>query len=229
MDGPTFLDDLRNDHETPLSRLGSSKSIYALTGGEMDGDVLRSEITSELRALADVARGWTDEAEANAVTDLFGDVAAVATEHAEVLDAGGDAGGGAGGAGGAAGGGSSEDATAAADPDRSALTGSLSGHDGDVARAGALAGGLLVFGKLSEQLVGFFVGDADRKGADQFREFRSDVETLRDDAADSLESLCDDDEEWRTARTAADDVVETTYDWYVKTLESMGVEPKNVC
>jgi hypothetical protein len=208
MDGNTFLDDLRSEHETPLSRLGSSKSVYALTGGEMDGDVVKAEIASELQAVADVARTWTEEAEHDVARELFGDVASFATDHADSLAAGD---------------------VAEADTDESAIAGSLADPGSDVGRAGAIAGGFLVFGKLSEQLVGFFVGDADRKGADQFREFRSEVESLRDDAAASLETLCADEDDWGAAESAAAETIESAYDWYVQTLEGMGVKPKNVC
>lgn len=221
MDGQSFLDDLRSDHETALSRLGSSKSVYALTGGEMDGDVLQSELTSELRAIAETTRTWADGAGTTEAADLFGDVAAFATDHAEGMEsAAGEAKGGSGAA---------TEGTEAADRDRSALAGSLADPEDDVARAGALAGGLLVLGKLSEQLVGFFVGDADPRTADEFRDFRSEVESLRDEAATSLETLCTDDDDREAARNAADATIEAAYDWYVETLEAMGVKPKNVC
>lgn len=207
MDGQSFLDDLRSDHETALSRLGSSKSVYALTGGEMDGETVESATAREIAALESVVNPWADEATGDAA-DLFESVLSFAANRVESLD-GSDAG--------------------EADPGDTVVAAGLQNHEGTIARVGALAGGLLVLGKLSEQLVGFFVGDADRAGAEEFREFRSDVEGLRDDAAELLESLCDGDDDWETARTAADDVVDAAYDWYVETLESMGVKPKNVC
>lgn len=199
MDGQSFLDGVRDDHETALSRLGSSKAVYALTGGEMNGETVKAATARETAALADVLTDWTGDADGDAAT-LFEDVAAFASEHAD------------GGAG-----------------DSVAVANGLRGHDGDVARVGALAGGLLVLGKLSEQLVGFFIGDADRKAADSFREFRSEVESHRDDAADLLSTLCADDDDLALAKSAADDAVEAAYDWYVETLEGMGVKPKNVC
>jgi hypothetical protein len=86
-----------------------------------------------------------------------------------------------------------------------------------------------VTGKTVEQMVGFFVGDADPTTANTFRELRGDVETQRDDAAELLADTCTDDDEWDRASEAADAVVEVAYDDYVETLEGMGVKPKNVC
>lgn len=214
MDGPTFLDDLRDDHETPLSRLGSSKSVYALTGGEMDGDRVKTATANELAALASVLESWAesdDEVEVDGgAADLFAAVASFAKEQAD--DVAGDT-------------------KPDSDPEGTAIAAGLQNlADTDaVARTGALAGGLLALGKLTEQLVGFFVGDADRKGADEFRSLRSAVEGHRDDTATTLEQLCDGDEDWETAASAASEAIESSYDWYVETLEGMGVKPKNVC
>jgi hypothetical protein len=79
------------------------------------------------------------------------------------------------------------------------------------------------------QAVGFFVGDADPTTADRFRSVRSDLADARDDVAAALEAVCETDDDWDRARSAATAVVEAAYDDYVATLESMGVEPKNVC
>lgn len=213
MDGQTFLDDLRDDHETPLSRLGSSKSVYALTGGEMDGDAVKRATAAEMASLASLLDSWAADAGSagdDDATDLFERIASFANERAETL-------------------GDDESAAAAGtETAGTAIAAGLEGAEGTVARVGALAGGLLTLGKLSEQLVGFFVGDADRAGAETFREFRGEVESFRDEAAELLAVHCS-EADWEGARTAASDAIESAYDWYVETLESMGVKPKNVC
>lgn len=208
MNGQAFLDELRDGHETELSRLGSSKAVYALTEGEMEGDAVRAATARELQAIAPVIEEWAEATDGDAES-LFADVAAFAADTAHTLEEGttvpeGEEGG---------------QITAAA----------LSLCDDDVPRTAGLVAALLVLGTLSGQLVGFFVGDADRAGADEFRKIRDQIQTHRVEAAAHLETTCSDESDWAAAQDAAGAVVETAYDRYVDTLEGMGVEPKNVC
>ncbi len=129
MNGDDLASELRDDNETEFSRLGSSKAMYALTGGEMDGELGRYLVVSEY----------------------------------------------------------------------------------------------------ASQMVGFFVGDADPMAANDFRDLRSELDAEHDRVVDTLDSACTTDDEWATARDAAEAVVEVAYDDYVETLESMGIKPKNVC
>jgi len=205
MDADTFLDDLRAAHRTELSRLGSSKAVYALTGGEMAGDAVRTGTARELHALAPVLNEWAEQA-GGETADLFAAGAEFAATYADNFD--------------------SEvgtpesvtpvvaDSLAAADPGN---------------RTAAMAAAFLVLEEIAGQLVGFFVGDADRKSADEFREFRAELGDYRDDAADLLADSLEDEADWETAAGVGEAVIEGAYDWYVETLESMGVEPKNVC
>jgi hypothetical protein len=78
-------------------------------------------------------------------------------------------------------------------------------------------------------MVGFFVGDADPRAANDFREFRSEIDAEHERVLDTLDSVCATDDEWAAARDAAEAVIEAAYDDYVETLESMGTKPKNVC
>lgn len=208
MDGQTFLDDLRDEHETELSRLGSSKAVYALTGGEMEGEAVRAGTARELSAVAPVLEEWAEAADGDTET-LYSDVAAFVADTATTVDG------------------------EAATPEGADVThitaDALSALDDEPARLAGVAAALLVLGKLSEQLVGYFVGDADRAGAQEFREIRDQLQASRDDAAAHLETTCTDDADWTAARDAAAGVVDGAYDWYVETLEAMGVEPKNVC
>ncbi len=208
MDGQTFLDDLRDEHETELSRLGSSKAVYALTGGEMDGEAVREGTARELHTVASVLEEWAEAADGDVAT-LFSEVATFTADTANTLD------------------------EASAPPQDTEVTNitaeALEGLDEEPARIAGLAAALLVVGKLSEQLVGYFVGDADRAGAQEFREIRDQLQTSRDDAAEQLETRVSHGAESTAAHEAASDVVESAYDWYVETLEAMGVEPKNVC
>jgi Asp-tRNA(Asn)/Glu-tRNA(Gln) amidotransferase C subunit len=206
MNGQAFLDALRDDHETALSRLGSSKSLYALTGGEMDAAHVTRAAADEATIAARTFDAWAQDEDTEAAADLFADVAETSRAHAERVE-----------------------------PDDYEPVDSLRVYahcdsvEGTVERLAALAAARLVTGKTVEQMVGFFVGDADPTTANTFRDLRGDVETQRDDAAELLADTCTDDDEWDRAREAADAVVEVAYDDYVDTLEGMGVKPKNVC
>lgn len=208
MDGQTFLDELRDEHETELSRLGSSKGVYALTDGEMDGDAVRAGIARELHAVAPVLERWAEAADDDAA-DCYADVAASLADWADELG--------------------EEAAVPEGEEFTHVTAGSLAVPEDEGERAAALTAALLVLAKLSEQLVGFFVGDADRQGAATFRNLRDDLRTHRDDAAFLLDTLVPAEADWAEPHEVAAGVVEGAYDWYVGTLEAMGVQPKNVC
>ena len=48
------------DYETELSRLGSSKAIYALTGGEMEPDAVEAALAGDFAAAATTFEAWPD-------------------------------------------------------------------------------------------------------------------------------------------------------------------------
>ncbi|MBP1988331.1 transcription antitermination protein [Halolamina salifodinae] len=207
MDADSFRDDLRAAHQTELSRLGSSKAVYALTGGEMEGDAVRTGTARELHALAPVLNEWAEDAQGEHA-DLFDAAADFAATYADNFDSEAASG----------------DDTAATD----VVADSLAPVD-PADRQAAMTAAFLVLEEIAGQLVGFFVGDADRKSADEFREFRAELGDYRDDAAELLADHAEDEADWEAARAAGADVVAGAYDWYVDTLEAMGVEPKNVC
>ena len=203
MNADEFTDTLRDDHETPLSRLGSSKSLYALTGGEMDGASVRAAAAGEATVTADVLDDWADDATGEPAT-LYADIAADAESHVDAADT---------------------DPTDRAFPEYDRLADAETPAE----RLGGLLAALLLAETRASQMVGFFVGDADPTTASTFRDVRSDYESNRERVGDRLETVCDAEADWDAARETADDVLETTYDDYVETLESMGVKPKNVC
>jgi hypothetical protein len=200
MNAQEFTEAVRDAHETPLSRLGSSKWVYALTGGEMEGDAVEAAWATEASAARETFEAWADSEANETAADAFAGVAAFVAAH------GGD--------------GESEPS-----PAYEAL-GSL---DGTAARAGGFLAWTLVAEKTLAQMVGFFVGDADPSTANTFRERKSEVQERQETARSVLNEVCTDDDAWADARTGADDVVEAAYADYVETLESMGIKPKNVC
>ncbi|WP_042665351.1 hypothetical protein [Haloferax sp. ATB1] len=196
-----LLDTLRDDHETPLSRLGSSKALYAVTGGEMDGDAVRTAAASEAAAAADLFDWWADDEPNDEAAALFSDLADTAREHADAVDAESDG----------------------SKPNVYDVLAEFETTDGRL--GGALARALVSL-KTVEQMVGFFVGDADPMAANDFRTLKSDLNDQLDTLEAAIDDLVEDD---AVAREAADAVVEAAYDEYVETLEGMGVKPKNVC
>lgn len=198
MDTDEFTDALRDAHETPLSRLGSSKSLYALTGGEMAGEAVRAAIAREATLAAEAYADLASETSGEQAT--FETLADRAAAQAEAVG--------------------TEPADRAF-PDVEALGEPAT----DAGRLGAALARQLLADTRVGQAVGFFVGDADPAGADEFRSLREAVETDRDRVAERLATVDD----RATAREAADAVIEAAYDDYVESLESMGVEPKNVC
>ncbi|MFW5935181.1 MAG: transcription antitermination protein [Halolamina sp.] len=206
MNADTFRDDLRAARDTELSRLSSSKAVYALTGGEMDGDAVRAGTARELAALEPIFDDWADGGDGDAAA-LFADATEFAAGYA----------------------GSFDGAVAAGGADRHVVADALAGREGELERLAAAAAAFLVLDELAGQLVGFFVGDADRKSADEFRTFRTELAEYGDEAADLLAARCESEADEEAARDAGAAVVDGAYDWYVETLESMGVEPKNVC
>jgi hypothetical protein len=206
MTGTELVTTLRDDHETPFSRLGSSKALYALTGGEMNGETVRAAAADDANALADTLSAWADDEQNDAAATLFEDVADEASDRAASV--------------------APSDYERGEDPDLSA---ELADLDETAARLGGLLARFLVSSKHVEQMVGFYIGDADPKAADDFRGLRSDLEATRERIVEALDETCESDADWDAARDAADAVVEAAYDDYVETLESMGVKPKNVC
>ena len=205
MTDATLRDAIEDDYETELSRLGSSKALYALTGGEMETDAVLAALAAWSSTAADVFDGWTDDAHG----DVFERAASTARDHADRVAEAAD--------------GAPAD-SAPADAEADQVVDVLEVQDEPAARLGALLAWTMVTDRTLAQAVGFFVGNADTTAADLFRGLRSDVDALREDAIEGLENADRD-----VAHTAGEEVVEAAYDQYVKRLEGMGVKVKPVC
>jgi hypothetical protein len=89
MDGTTLVDTLTDDLETQLSRLGSSKWLYALTDGDMTGEAVRAAAAADAAAAAETFASWdADPFDALATSaadrrDAVDADAAAATRHAD--------------------------------------------------------------------------------------------------------------------------------------------------
>ena len=200
MTAEDLIDAVTDDQQTELSRLGSSKTLYADTRGEMEPDAIHAAAAARDSAAAATFEAWVDDAD-DAVAELFADAASEAGDRV------GD--------------------TEPADREFS-MHDTLDGLTGTAERLGGLVGWTLVDKKVKEQLTGFFTGQADPQTASTYRSAGGEVADLREAAADRLDSTCDGDD-WAAAEDAAIDVVAAAYDDYVETLEELGVNPKDVC
>jgi len=207
MDTDAFLDAVKDAQKTELSRLGSSKSLYADTEGAMETDAVLRAVADLLSHAEATVEGWADGSE-GAAGDLFASVAATLGEtYGTVAGELGDHEHG----------------------ETPALVASLDGFTDTPARAGALVGYLLVAEKKVGQAVGFFVGQAAPGAADTFRGVREALNDAVDEAVAALGDVCADEDDWTIAEDAAVETVGAAYDDYFETLESLGVNPKPVC
>ncbi|WP_440988641.1 rubrerythrin family protein [Haloarchaeobius baliensis] len=204
MDTAAFVEAVEDGNRTELSRLGSSKSLYALTGGEMDADHIYAVVAALAGAQADRFETWADEADGELADALS---AAAETERDRASEAAGET-------------------------DESVEGGLFDGLDdcdGAVERAGGFVAATIVTKKLQEQLVGFFVGQADPTTAQTFRSYGDELGERREAALAALEAVCADESDREVAVEAAGGVITAAYEVYVDRLEAMGVNPKPVC
>lgn len=203
-----FADRIREDNRTALSRLGSSKALYADTGGDIERDaVLRATAQAE-RAAWETYESWS-EAEDGEAAEAFADTAAEEEAHyrtvADLLG---------------------EEVEVNEVP---AIQRFLREREDTVARAGGFLGRTLAAETSKDQLVGFFVGQADPSTTSEIREMNADLDDQRDRALALLDAVCESDDDWDRAAEAASDAIQAAYEEYTDRLEGMGVNPKPVC
>jgi hypothetical protein len=207
MNADDFLDAVKDEQKTELSRLGSSKSLYADTAGDMEKDAVLQAVADLLAHAEATVEDWADE-NVGAAADLFASTAdALGEAYGTVAGELGDHEQG----------------------EQPAIVATLAEHGNAKARAGALVGYLLVAEKKIGQAVGFFVGQAAPGAADTFRGVREALNDATDAAVDALGDVCADADDWTLAEDAAVATVGAAYDDYFETLESLGVNPKPVC
>ncbi|ATW89464.1 hypothetical protein halTADL_2748 [Halohasta litchfieldiae] len=207
-----FIESVRTENKTALSRLGSSKALYAETDGDIEAEtVLRAAAIAE-DAARETFELWADNESNDDAASLFSDLAEQEADHYETVA------------------GKLDDAPDAGDIDElPAIQSTLRSFESTIERAGGLVGRCLVAKKSKEQYTGYFVGDADPRTASVFRELGGDVEDQLDRAVDLVESIAESDDDLDRAREAASEAIQAAYDEYTESLESMGVNPKPVC
>lgn len=199
MDATDVVERVEADRQTELSRLGSSKSIYADTAGELEPDSVLAAMADGLHHAAATLRDWADADPDGPYADAVDRL----DDQYETLE--GELGG--------------------HDPGGvPAAAAALGGREGAAARLGALVGWTMVTERKAGQVTGYFTGQADPGTASTIRAFGDDYEAIREAALDAIGGG-----DAEAAADAADAVVEAAYDDYFETLESLGVNPKPVC
>ncbi|QDX40171.1 rubrerythrin family protein [Salarchaeum sp. JOR-1] len=199
---------VREENDTALSRLGSSKSLYAATGGEMETEnVLRAAADAEYAAY-ETFQEWADTSEGVA-QDFYRETADEEASHYDRVVA--------------------ELDDHVPSDEVSAMHEHLRTIDDPIERAGGYVGRLLATRASKEQYVGFFVGQADPQTAQLFRDLKSDLDDQDVRARDLLDATCDTAEDYQRAIDTATEVVQAAYDEYTAQLDSLGVNPKPVC
>jgi hypothetical protein len=204
MDRSEFVDAVRAETKTELSRLGSSKSLYADTEGEMEPDAVLTAAADDATGAAEAFGDWSggDAHEAfTAAADRERDHAEEITGKLDAYDPG----------------------------ERPAIVEFLREQESAITRLGGLVGWTLAIEEKASQCSGFFTGQADPRTASLFRGFGDDYERTREEALSALADHCDSDEDWKRAQAAATGAIEAAYGEYFETLEALGVNPKPVC
>lgn len=196
---------LKDANETAFSRLGSSKALYALTNGEMEAAPITNAVAADSALTHDICRQWVGE-----LTGPLGSavekIATTAGDRHQAIN---------------------DNITQPAD---STIKTTLTQMTRPPARAGGLFAWALVREERLGQVTGFFVGNADPRAASQFRSYRAEVSTEADQLAEAIVTQYNDtDSQQEAVNRAANDIIEAAYDEYVTTLQSLGIEPKNVC
>lgn len=205
----SLVETVRQECQTPLSRLGSSKSLYAETGGEMEPEtVLMATADSELAA-GETYAAWAETESDEAVAATFETIAAEERSHYErvvsLLDG--------------------HEGSA----EVPAVQAFLREQETTVPRLGAFVGRTLAAEKSKEQVTGFFVGQADPQTAQVIREIRADVAPQRERAISLLRDRCESPADLEMATESAIETIQRAYEAYTDQLETMGVNPKPVC
>lgn len=206
MQASDLHDHLEEAYETELSRLGSSKALYAVTEGDMEPESVLTALASRASAAGETFETWAADESNDAAKAAFAAAAETQRTHQrQLLDAGGGDGDGA----------------------PTELTEHLRGLSTTTERAAGLLAWAILTDRTLSQAVGFFVGSADRTLADLCRDLRADTTAHLDQALEVLDAVIDADP--AGAQAAADQAVELAYARYVEVLEDMGIKVKPVC
>ncbi len=177
-------DRVESSVQTELSRLGSSKSLYAATAGDLDDESVLAAFHDGLVHAADRLGDWDADDPSGPWSDAADRLVAAAETIADELDG--------------------------YDPGEvPAGMASLPDVDASDERAGALLGWALVTERTVTQVTGYFTGQADPTTASLVREFGDDVDAVRNTA---LDAVVDEDVAVDAAKTVVESAYEAYFE-----------------
>jgi hypothetical protein len=211
MDAADFQQSIEESMSTELERLGSSKLLVALTDADLTEETVLRTATASERAAMETLESWIDDEGHDGARRLFGEYRDQERKHDDRITAMLD--------------GEPEVDTEEPDP----MHAELRSLESTVDRLGGIVGRALVGDRTHLQLVNFFVNEGDERRADVFRELRSETAAQGDRAAELLEEVCAESDDWERARAVAEDVIDMAYGAYADSLDDLGLDPKPIC
>jgi hypothetical protein len=207
MNGQTLVENIRQERQTELERLGSDKALLAATNADLESRTVLAVVAATTGSLRETFDSWAGAADGD-VADAFAAAAETTGETTDTLQAELDDG--------AAEGPASVAVLETFEAERARIGGGLIGHG-------------LVFDRLLLQVINFFVNEADERHADQFRDVRAAANGRIQSGAALLDDVIEREPDWDRPAAAAHQVVEAAYEEYVETLNGLGIDPKPVC
>ncbi len=210
MNPERFREEVEAEKRTQLDRLGSGKLLVALTDATLDRESVLAAAADSESAAAETFRSWTADEESDRAVEAFAAVRDQEQDHyervAEHLP--------------------DHDPPEAGGP----MHAYLRGLEGSVERVGAgLVGRPLVSTRSHTQVISFFVNEADTSMADLFRDLKTETNAELERGLDTLDALCESEDDWERARATAAYVIQVAYDDYADSLAGMGLDPKPLC
>lgn len=201
MDGQDLVDVLRSDHEVALAELGSSKALYAHTGGTVDAERVNAAARRELSGVSSTFESWAGTESDDRAAALFETAARMVEDQHDAIGPPDEG------------------------PRKRDSRFEVPSVEGTPERLGGLLGWTLVTEATVEQMIDFFVGHADPDTAETYRGVRDSVEHLRDRAATTIELDCESDRDWTSAQAAASETIEAADAAHRETLAALDVDP----
>ncbi|AUV81779.1 rubrerythrin family protein [Salinigranum rubrum] len=210
MDGDTFRESVAESKRTELDRLGSSKLLIALTGARIERSRVLEVAAHSEHAARETFRAWAADESNPAAREAFEAVAEQEDTHLDRVLA------------------ALDEAVDLADG--GPMHAYLRGREDTVERvASGMVGRPLVSVRAHNQIIGFFVNEAEEAGADLFRDLKAETTAVIDDGVALLDELCEDEDDWERAEMVAEYVIQVAYDDYADSLTEMGLGVKDIC
>ncbi|QIB74205.1 rubrerythrin family protein [Halogeometricum borinquense] len=211
MDGETFRVVVEDEKQTELERLGSQQLLVALTDADLTRERVLEVAAASEHAARETFRKWADDEESKTAQEAFATVAEQEDAHLRRVT-------------------NELDEEWESDDEPGPMHSYLRGRTETVERiAGGMVGRPLVSHQTHNQLIGFFINEADEATADIFRDLKAETNETLEAGLDLLEEVCATEDDWETAQMVAGYTIQLAYDDYADALQGLGFDPRSVC